>query len=130
MKDMEIWSQCYYRWIPYVEIKNGGSAQIDLINRMIVSNIHKLQKALESRNFSDLPPELLGQMRNQNQSRDDEQDDLDGNKLNRLPVIDSFFPFSSNIENTEELFDLLMSSQELLAGDGSLYDQNSLAMAE
>lgn len=107
-----------------MEIKNGGSAQIDLINRMIVSNIHKLQKALESRNFSDLPQELLGQARNH--SSDEEQDELDNNKGNRLPVIDSFFPFSSNIENTEELFDLLMSSQELLAGDSSLDDLDSL----
>lgn len=94
---------------------------------MTVSNIHKLQKALESQNFSDLPPELTSRtLGNDGTANEIDENDC---RINKLPVIDSFFPFSSNIENSEELAELLIASHELL-NEVSLFDQNSLEMKE
>ncbi|XP_055384826.1 myotubularin-related protein 10-B [Condylostylus longicornis] len=55
VSDLQIWQQCYYRWIPIVEIEHGGYPQIDLLHRLIATNISKLQRALETGEFNDLP---------------------------------------------------------------------------
>ncbi|XP_055919388.1 myotubularin-related protein 10-B [Eupeodes corollae] len=52
---LEIWEQCYYRWIPILEIKSGGFPQIELFHRLLLNNIGKMQRALETRDFDDLP---------------------------------------------------------------------------
>lgn len=49
-------------------------------------------------------------------------DELDGVKI---PVINSFFPFTSNVSNTEELLDILVTNGEFLP-DGSILDSASL----
>lgn len=53
---LEIWEQCYYRWNPILEIKSGGFPQIELFHRLLLNNIGKMQRALETRDFDDLPP--------------------------------------------------------------------------
>lgn len=59
MPSLSVWEQCYYRWIPILEIKGGGFPQIDLFHRLLLSNIAKLQRAIDTGDFDDLPPELL-----------------------------------------------------------------------
>lgn len=103
--------------MPFLEIKNGGNPQIDLFNRLVVNNIHKLQKALETGNFSDLQ-----------QSNGDLTKDISPQQqtlfTNNLPEINSFFPFSSNISNSAELTDMLILNGELLT-EGSIFDASS-----
>lgn len=131
--DLEVWSQCYYRWMPILEIKGGGFAQVDLHNRILVNNIHKLQKAIETGNMDDLPPELQknGQVEPPKPSQPSDDDVLreevmDAGPSNRLPMINSFFPFSSNIGSSDELADMLILNGELLT-EGSIFDATSIA---
>lgn len=133
--DLEIWTQCYYRWMPVLEIKGGGFAQVDLHNRILVNNIHKLQKAIETGNLDELPPELQRNGQTElpkplNPSDDDDdvlrEDVMDAGPSNRLPMINSFFPFSSNIGSSDELADMLILNGELLT-EGSIFDATSIA---
>lgn len=117
---LDIWTQCYFRWMPFLEIRNGGNPQIDLFNRLVVNNIHKLQKALETGNFSDL------QQSNGDLTKDTNDISAQQPSLftNNLPEINSFFPFSSNISNSAELTDMLILNGELLT-EGSIFDASS-----
>lgn len=86
--------------------------QIDLYNRMILSNIHKLQKTLETGNVSDDIPK-----------NNDDSATANG-KINRVPVVHSFFPFSINdgdaVDNSN-LNDILIFSSDVLT-EGSVFE--------
>lgn len=104
---MEIWMQCYYRWSPLLEIKNGGFPQIDMYNRFILSKISKLQQSLLSQDFDDLP------------TPSNEETVFGGPNI---PSISSFFPFSGgNSANSNELNYILTLSNDLLT-EGSVLD--------
>ena len=122
IRDLDIWRQCYYRWMPLVEIINGGPPQIELFNRVILSNISRLQQALQTNDFNDLP-----QIKSYNNDNNDVNDYVLLRK-NQIPMINSFFPFSRNVDNTNELTDILMYSNEMLT-EGSIFDGLSLAQA-
>lgn len=107
IRDLDIWMQCYYRWLPVLEIKNGGNPQIDLFNRMILSSISKLQQDLQTRTFNDTA-----------KSSSTKSED---NLIQNMPMISSFFPFTRNTSNTNELTDILATSSELLT-EGSIFD--------
>lgn len=100
IRDLDVFAQCYYRWMPIVDIRNGGFVQIYMYNRMILSNIHKLQKGLETGKVDDiqLDPKTVD---------DDEQ--------NRVPVLNSFFPFSDGEDVNSNLHDILILSSDVLA---------------
>jgi len=60
VSDLKVWQQCYYRWIPILEVERGGFPQIDLLNRLLIHNISKLEKELDS---SSLFPLYSGKQR-------------------------------------------------------------------
>lgn len=126
VRDMEIWHQCYFRWIPFLEIKNGGHPQVDLFNRSVVNSINKLLKVLNSENLYGSNEKIsLGdpsEAHNLSRQSFNANDLLDGSKL---PTINSFFPFTSNISNNEELLEILVANEEFLP-DGSIVDCASL----
>uniref|UniRef100_A0A0K8TME0 Putative myotubularin-related protein 10-b n=1 Tax=Tabanus bromius TaxID=304241 RepID=A0A0K8TME0_TABBR len=113
--NLEVWQQCYHRWIPILEIKNGGFPQIELFHRLILSNISKLQRCIETGDYEDLPNEL----------RDITPTNSPIRPYN-MPAINSFFPFSTNTTDTSNLTDILTSSNELLM-EGSIMDRLSIA---
>ncbi|XP_017061620.1 myotubularin-related protein 10-B [Drosophila ficusphila] len=125
--DLQVWDQCYYRWLPVLDIRGGSQPQVDLFHRLLLSNIAKVQRCLEFQNFDDLPDayyEATGESR-PNQSKDerpekeDEAEFVDGverrkkttttkagtptNGLNsvsgnlQLSTLSSFFPFGNPI---------------------------------
>lgn len=100
--------------MPILEIHNGGLVQIDLYNRMILSNIHKLQKTLETGNVSDDIPK----------NHEDIGSATANGKINRVPVVHSFFPFSINdgdaVDNSN-LNDILIFSSDVLT-EGSVFE--------
>lgn len=106
IRDLDIWMQCYYRWLPVLEIPHGGNPQIDLFNRMVLSSISKLQQDLQTRSFEE-PAAAATQSIDQ--------------LIQNRPLISSFFPFTRNTTNTNELTDILATSSELLT-DGSIFD--------
>lgn len=117
IRDLDIFAQCYYRWMPILEIHNGGTVQIDLYNRMILSNIHKLQKSLETGNVSDLQLDP---------KKDDETTKAEATsngKHNRVPVVNSFFPFSitNGEDDNSNLNDILIFSSDALT-EGSVFE--------
>lgn len=101
--------QCYYRWLPILEIKYGGNPQIDLINRMTLSEISKLQQDLQTQSFDDSNKTTA--------SASVQSDDT----MKNMPLISSFFPFSHNTADSNELTDILTASNELLT-EGSIFD--------
>ncbi|CAH1987093.1 unnamed protein product [Acanthoscelides obtectus] len=44
VSNLEIWSQCYFRWLPDLEIRNGGRPQVDLYCRYLVAEILQTQQ--------------------------------------------------------------------------------------
>lgn len=110
IRDMEIWMLCYYRWLPVLEIKNGGSPQIDLINRMVLSSISKLQQDLQIRTFDESTTKASA---TSNQTEE--------NFIQNMPLISSFFPFTHNTTESNDLTDILTQSNELLT-EGSIFD--------
>lgn len=112
---MDIWTQCFFRWLPFLEIKNGGSIQIDLFNRVLINNISKLQQALQTGEYDEPSSPTI----NSN------GENLAGQLL---PSVNSFFPFSRNLSDSNELIEILTTSSELLT-EGSIFDALSIAQA-
>ncbi|XP_059614071.1 myotubularin-related protein 10-B isoform X2 [Phlebotomus argentipes] len=113
VKWLDIWVQCYYRWLPIVEIPNGGTPQVELFHRVILSNVSKLQQALQTRDFDELPQHQNGTERTGP----------------NLPAVNSFFPFSRTKSDSTELTEILIASNHALV-DGSIFDAISQAHIE
>lgn len=139
ISDLDIWQQCYHRWIPILEIKHGGFPQIDLFHRLILSNISKLQRAIETGDFDDLPDNIiklsptkmkatkLSTSSTSSSSLSSSNDITPTNSPSKqMPIVHSFFPFSANINDSSQLNDILTNSNELLT-DGSIMDRLSIA---
>jgi myotubularin-related protein 10/11/12 len=105
LRDLELFAQCYYRWMPILEIRNGGFVQIDLYNRMILSNIHKLQRSLDMGTVND------------------DESTANGQQRQRVPVVNSFFPFSITDADDDysNLNDILIFSSDVLT-EGSVFE--------
>ncbi|XP_046802459.1 myotubularin-related protein 10-B [Lucilia cuprina] len=157
MSSLQIWEQCYYRFMPILEIKRGGFPQIELQHRLLLSNIGKLQRCLELQEYDDLPdvyydltkepkPSVSQERRSSQTTSTDGVEFIEGVERRRrsslaggasvtaadagvasiLPEISSFFPFSNNTGETQQLHDILSSSQEFLL-EGSIMDRLSIA---
>jgi myotubularin-related protein 10/11/12 len=107
--------------MPILEIRNGGFTQIDLYNRMILNNIHKMQRALETGNFGDLQKddETKAEMMEGSNGKHQQH-------ANRIPVTNSFFPFSindndDNDANHDALNEILTCSSDAFL-EGSVFD--------
>lgn len=79
LSGLEIWMQCYFRWLPDLEIRNGGKPQIDLYSRYLVSEILQSQQGA-----ADLNGKL---------NRNKEE------YLSLTRKVNSFYPFSHNRES-------------------------------
>lgn len=102
IRDLEIFAQCYFRWMPILEIRSGGAAQIDLFNRMLLSNINKLQRAIETGDWKTA--ELQ-------------------NDVSKIPNVNSYFPFSMTDggDDATNLHELLIDSSDVIT-EGSLFE--------
>jgi hypothetical protein len=103
--------------MPILEIRNGGPVQIDLYNRMILANIHKLQRSLEVGNIGE---ELQVELRNDSPSVPHA---AANGKQNKVPAVDSFFPFSitDGDEDYSNLNEILIISSDILT-EGSVFE--------
>lgn len=43
ISSLELWTQCYFRWIPTLEIHNGGQRHIEFYIRLLQNNINQLK---------------------------------------------------------------------------------------
>lgn len=106
--------------MPILEIRNGGFVQIDLYNRMILSNIHKLQRSLEIGNDNDLQ---LDPKKDDETSSTRTDATANGKHANRVPVVNSFFPYSitDGDDDNSNLNEILIFSSDVLT-EGSVFD--------
>ncbi|XP_026462054.1 myotubularin-related protein 10-like [Ctenocephalides felis] len=88
--NLEIWSQCYFRFMPILEIKSGGKVQIDIQNRILVGNINEMYSTLAT-----------------GESYKTEN----GHKTTDYSTVNSFFPFSKSDDS--RLSDLIALSTSL-----------------
>lgn len=100
---LEVWTQCYFRWLPDLEIRNGGKPQIYLCSSFIVSEILELSKRKESED-----------MNGESKMKKEEILDL-------LRKVNSFFPFS---RSNGQVTGMLPINNILLSGD--LLDTQSI----
>lgn len=103
--------------MPILEIRNGGRVQIDLYNRIVLANIHKLQRSLETGNVSeDVQVEL------RNDTAAVPLASANG-KQSKVPGVDSFFPFSitDGDEDYSNLNEILIFSSDVLT-EGSVFE--------
>lgn len=99
--NLEFWSQCYFRWIPLLEIPAGGKPQIDLQNRLTKTEVQNLQTIISLGNYS---AEING------------VDDLD-----ERSKIGSFYPFSNT---TNRIYGTLTLNSNYLKDDALLETQS------
>jgi len=44
LSSLRVWRQCYFRWLPLLEIPGGGQAQVDLQHRQLSAEVAALQR--------------------------------------------------------------------------------------
>ncbi|XP_018306060.1 myotubularin-related protein 10-B isoform X2 [Mycetomoellerius zeteki] len=103
VSSLELWTQCYFRWIPTLEIRNGGQRHIELYIRLLQNDIN--QRGI---NESCVPP----------------TDKVGTCSLHTN--IDSFYPFSNN-RSGNTVSAPIMNSSILLSE--SLLDAQSVITA-
>lgn len=105
ISSLELWSQCYFRWIPPLEIHSGGRNHIELYTRLVQNDVAQL-KVNANGNCGSPVEKLTTYLVQMN--------------------IDSFYPFSNkrsgNIVSTP-----IMNSSMLM--NESLLDAQSLLTA-
>lgn len=125
IQNMELWCQCYFRWMPVVEVLGGGAVQIEMFHRLLLSNVNKLQSALQTQEFDDVPPRILSPILTQvSASGDEERNGATGGITpgQMMPSVNSFFPFSQHsYGDSTQLTDIMNLSAEMLV-DGSIFD--------
>lgn len=75
---LDVWRQCYFRWLPDLEIRNGGQPQVDMCNRFIAEEIDLLRLQLSDQRTNGAA----------GQSKTDQ--------LACLSAVHSFYPFSQS----------------------------------
>ncbi|KAL6256583.1 hypothetical protein P5V15_012694 [Pogonomyrmex californicus] len=104
VSSLELWTQCYFRWIPTLEIRNGGQRHIELYIRLLQNDINQLRI-----NDNCVSPE-------------------DKVGIYSLQTnIDSFYPFSNNRTGDTTVSAPIMNNSILLTE--SLLDAQSLITA-
>lgn len=102
ISSLELWSQCYFRWIPPLEIRNGGKNHVELYSRLLQNAIAQLRVNLNGTCGSPV------------------------DKINTYLLqmnIDSFYPFG-NKKNGNTISTPIMNSSILMTE--SLMDAQSL----
>lgn len=103
---MEFWSQCYFRWIPLLEIPSGGKPQIDIHNRISKAEVQTLQRIISMGDFS---ADVNGQ-----------HNEL----MDERVKIGSFYPFSNSTNYMSALQGTLTLNSNFLKDDGMLDSQS------
>lgn len=102
---LELWSQCYFRWIPTLEIRNGGRTHIELYARLLKNDVNHLRMSINGSYGSPVAKSTVYS----------------------VPMnIDSFYPFSN--KNSGNTISTPIMNTSILATE-SLLDAQSLITA-
>lgn len=103
---LELWSQCYFRWIPLLEVPFGGKPQIDILNRITKAEVQTLQRIISMGDYS---------------SNVNGQYDI---LLDERHKLGSFYPFGNNTNYMSALQGTLTLNSNFLKDDGMLDSQS------
>lgn len=125
---MEVWTQCYFRWLPLLSIKTGGLPQVDIIHRHLMKNIKSLLHTVKefsknsvengvnnnsnnnnNKNCAKLSMLTLNQITEGESSNSDT--DFVSILFSKREVIDNFFPFT--VDSTSSIANALVNSSNL-----------------
>lgn len=114
LSDLSLWTQCYLRWIPVLEIRGGGHLQVDIYLRMLALEIASIRAQLDG-------------MTSEDESKVVEKLSV---SLDPTASVGSFFPFSRYSSACAGAPQLLSSSLNLnssfTAGEAMLDSQSLL----
>lgn len=105
LMNLELWAQCYFRWIPTLEIRNGGQNHIELYARLLRNDVNQLKMNINGNCGSPVAKSSSYSV-----------------QMN----IDSFYPFSN--KKSENTVSTPIMSSSILATE-SLLDAQSLITA-
>lgn len=60
ISSLELWTQCYFRWIPALEIHNGGQTYIELYVRLLQNNINQIEININDNRDSPVDTDKIG----------------------------------------------------------------------
>ncbi|XP_024880886.1 myotubularin-related protein 12 isoform X4 [Temnothorax curvispinosus] len=103
VSSLELWTQCYFRWIPTLEIRNGGQRHVELYIRLLQNDVNQL--GINENRVS--PVDKVG-------------------TCSLHTNIDSFYPFSNNRSGNTVSAPIMNSS---ILYSESLLDAQSLITA-
>lgn len=97
LPSLELWAQCYFRWIPALEIRNGGQNHIELYARLLRNDVNQLRMSVNGDCGSPVAK---------------------SNSCSVQMNIDSFYPFSSkkpgNAVSTPIMNSSILATESLL----------------
>lgn len=97
ISSLELWTQCYFRWIPALEIHNGGQRHIELYVRLLQNDMNQLKVNINSNCSSSIDKVGICSLHTN---------------------IDSFYPFSNkksgNIVSTPIMNNSILITDSLL----------------
>lgn len=105
--NLELWSQCYFRWIPLLEIPLGGKPQIHIQNLVTKTQVQNLERIMASGDYS-----LIDSIREVRSFIDERH------------KVNSFYPFSNSNNQMSALQGTLTLNSNLLRDDGMLDSQS------
>ncbi|KAL1506237.1 hypothetical protein ABEB36_005634 [Hypothenemus hampei] len=98
ISNLEIWGQCYFRWLSDLEIRRGGKPQIDLFARYLVQEILQMQL-----NRNDINGKMTGRV---NKNKEEYMD--------LIKKVNSFFPFSQNNASVDTSINTVLLTRDTL----------------
>ncbi|XP_035777791.1 myotubularin-related protein 10-like isoform X1 [Anopheles albimanus] len=126
LRDIELWQQCYFRWMPHVEIKYGGIAQSELLNHILLNNIRKLRRTLGNHEPYETVDERMDALEQILSSMIVQTRDPDAASETTLSI-SSFFPFTTIAPSTEIVCtELLIANNGINFSHDSMYETSSL----
>uniref|UniRef100_A0A2M4AEY2 Myotubularin phosphatase domain-containing protein n=1 Tax=Anopheles triannulatus TaxID=58253 RepID=A0A2M4AEY2_9DIPT len=126
LRDIELWQQCYFRWMPHLEIKYGGIAQSELLNHILLNNIRKLRRTLGNLEPYETVDERMDTLEQILSSMVVQTRNPDSASEPTLSI-SSFFPFTSITPSTEIVCsELLITNNGINFSHDSMYETSSL----
>lgn len=125
---IEIWTQCYFRWLPLLSIKTGGLPQVDIVHRQLMKDIKSLLYVVEELSKNNVENGVHSSNNNNNNNKNctklsrlklneitegesSNKVDILSTLVSRRNIIDNFFPFT--VDSTSCIANSLANSSNL-----------------
>lgn len=80
---LDLWTQCYFRWLPLLSIRSGGKPCIDIIHRQLVTDIELLTLEIQDLMKKNLGERVIGSYNKLNYNSNDNNNSNSTYKSNK-----------------------------------------------